>query len=158
MPTHYNGKQADTTRLNAFIKIQRGTIALNGCLQSWMASQDLTVGQFGVLETLYHLGPLKTGELGSKLLTSKPNLTAVLDNLERDKMVRRVRSPEDGRAFLIQLTPKGRKFIHKLFPSFVTYLKTMFSSLEAEELETLARLNKKMGLALYQRAKKAEKA
>ena len=43
---------------------------------------DLTTPQFGVLEALYHLGPLSLGELADKLLVTGGNVTYVMDRLE----------------------------------------------------------------------------
>ena len=42
----------------------------------------MTVSQFGVLEALHHLGPLRQGEISAKLLRSGGNITLVVDNLE----------------------------------------------------------------------------
>lgn len=151
MPTHYRGAAADQARLNAFIKVQRGTLALNASLQAWLSGQGLTVGQFGILETLLHLGPLCQHELGAKLLSSKPNISAVLDNLERDGLVKREREQADRRSVRVHLTAAGKRRIEKAFPLFVAHLRQAFAGLDAAELEELGRLNKKMGLGLRAR-------
>lgn len=155
MPTHYRGAPADQARLNAFIKVQRGNLALSASLQAWLASQSLTVGQFGILETLLHLGPLCQHELGAKLLSSKPNISAVLDNLERDGLVKREQDAQDRRSRRVHLTPAGKKLIEKAFPAFVAHLRGAFAGLNAAELEALGALNKKLGLSLEARSKHA---
>jgi MarR family transcriptional regulator for hemolysin len=46
--------------------------------------------------------------LATALGVAAPNLTIVLDRLEQRQLVKRTRSPSDGRVQHIQLTPKGR--------------------------------------------------
>jgi MarR family 2-MHQ and catechol resistance regulon transcriptional repressor len=145
MPTHYRGQAADRARLDAFIKMQRAHLALSASLNAWLAGRGLTAGQFGVLETLWHLGPLCQHQLGAKLLSSRPNITAVLGNLERDGLVRRRRETQDRRSLRVHLTPKGRRLIGRVFPDFVRHLRGVFAPLDAGELEQFGVLNKKLG-------------
>ena len=60
-----------------------------------LSDHNLTISQFGVLEALYHLGPLSQRQLADKILRSSGNLTMVIDNLERDGLVRRDADPEE---------------------------------------------------------------
>ncbi len=43
----------------------------------------LTESQFGVLDSLFHLGPMKQKEIGKKILKSGGNITMVINNLEK---------------------------------------------------------------------------
>lgn len=148
MPTKHKGSPSEIAALNAFIKFQRAHINLGTLLASHVAGKSLTPGQFGVLETLWHLGPLRQHELGGKLLSSKPNISAVITNLERNGLVGRERDAQDGRSVLVRLTPKGRRLIEKAFPEFLAFLIQAFSVMLTEELETLGALTKKLGLSL----------
>ena len=58
-------------------------MSLTADLTRQIGSADLTMGQFGVLEALLHLGPMCQQELGAKLLRSGSNITIVIDNLEK---------------------------------------------------------------------------
>src|SRR6185437_11437658 len=49
----------------------------------------LTLGQFAVMEALYHKGALPLGRVGSLLLVTAGNITYVVDQLERRGLVRR---------------------------------------------------------------------
>jgi MarR family 2-MHQ and catechol resistance regulon transcriptional repressor len=148
MPTKYAGKPAEVAALNAFIKFQRAQIQLVNGLAGHFAQCRLTAGQFGVLETLYHLGPLRPCDLGEKLLSSKPNISAVIGNLERDGLVRREQVAGDKRSVRVHLSAKGRKLIEKAFPDFVQYITGALGVLSAAELESFGALNKKLGLGL----------
>lgn len=148
MPTKHKGPAAEVAALNAFIKFQRAANHLNSGLAGSCAMNTLTPGQFGVLETLWHLGPLRQNELGAKLLSSKPNISAVISNLERDGLVKRVTDSEDARSVLVNLTPRGKKLIEKAFPEFLKFLTRALGALSTAELENLGALCKKLGLSL----------
>jgi len=107
---------------------------------------DLTETQFAVLEALFHLGPLCQGQIAAKLLKSTGNLTLVVDNLEKNKLVKRVRSESDRRFVQVNLTPKGTSVIAALFPKVAARIAEEFSSLTEPEQVTLAHLCKKLGL------------
>jgi len=146
MGTHYPGTKSEKKTLNAFIKLMRATESMNNRLNRHLAEADLTLSQFGTLEVLHHLGPLNQRSIGEKLLKSGGNITMVIDNLEKCGHVKRERDPNDRRAVLIHLTPKGKEFIEDFFPKHLEKIKEEFSVLTEKEKETLADICKKLGL------------
>jgi MarR family 2-MHQ and catechol resistance regulon transcriptional repressor len=106
---------------------------------------DLTYSQFAVLETLYHLGPMTQGEISQKILKSLSNMTTVIDNLERDRLVRRERDANDRRVIRVHLTDAGSSKLEAVLPGHVAALVEEFSILSAKEQETLGELCKKLG-------------
>src|SRR5574341_2113627 len=104
MPTHYSGTPEETRALDTFIKLTRSVESLSARLGQHGSQGDLTPSQFGVLETLLHLGPLCQSEIGSKLLKSSGNITLVIDNLEKRGLVRRIRRQDDRRFIPVSLT------------------------------------------------------
>ena len=146
MGTHYQGTKEEEKTLNAFIKLMRATESINNRLNRHLADANLTVSQFGVLEALWHLGPLNQKSLGEKLLKSGGNITLVIDNLEKCDFVERQQDPSDRRAMLIHLTKKGKRFIKSFFPKHLEQIKEEFSVLSENEKEELARICKKLGL------------
>lgn len=146
MPTKFKGTRAETTALNAFIKLMRGADSLNSRLMPVIEQHGLTFSQFGVLEALYHVGPLCHTELAQKILRSGGNLTLVASNLERNGWVRRVPSPEDKRVRRLTLTPKGKSLIERAFRDHVANLVQQMSALTPAEQEELGRLAKKLGI------------
>src|SRR6202040_3432240 len=83
--------------LDAYIKLSRASGTLDARLATNLARLGLTPGQLGVMEALMHLGPLTQSELGRKLLRSGGNVTTVIDNLERRRLVMRQRNLDDPR-------------------------------------------------------------
>ena len=145
MPTHYKGNTEEIRALNAFIKLTRACNSLESRIAGHGAIEDLTISQFGVLETLLHLGPMCPGELSQKLLKSTGNMTMVIDNLERRGLVRRARSNQDRRQIIIHLTEDGSCLIERIFPAQARAITAEMSVLTAEEQEELGRLCKKLG-------------
>src|ERR1700749_807500 len=63
---------------------------------------------WGVLSTLAESGPLTQIELATMMTIDRTAMVYLLDDLEERKLVERVRSPQDRRAFLVHLTHGGR--------------------------------------------------
>ena len=148
MPTHYKGDPKSILALDTYIKFTRAANAFESRLFQTGILEDLTPSQFGVLETLYHLGPLCQGEVSAKLLKSTGNITLVLDNLEKRGLVRRVREIEDRRMVKIFLTPEGEVLIRRVFPLMVEAITQEFGMLTAEEQAQLGILCRKLGKKL----------
>ena len=146
MPTHHRGTREETRALDAYITLMRAADSVTARTNRPMAEHDLTVSQFGALEALLHLGPLQPTELARKLLKTGGNITMVVGNLERRRLVTRRRSPDDKRRFVVALTAKGEALIRKVFPLVLERIAAELSALGAAEQEELHRLCKKLGL------------
>ena len=145
MPTRYSGTRAQIRTLNTFIKLTRCTNSLLARLAERNTLGDLTWSQFAVLETLYHLGHMTQGEVSAKVLKSGSNMTTVIDNLERDGLVRRERDANDRRVIHVHLTEAGSGKIEAVLPGHVAALVDEFKVLSASEQETLGELCKQLG-------------
>ena len=145
MPTHYQGTSEEVLALNTFIKLTRAADSLLARLAQRGALCDLTPSQFGVLESLYHLGPMCQGEVSAKILRSTGNMTLVLDNLEKRGLVRRERDTDDRRMVNISLTEAGRELITYVLPHHIAAIVEEMSVLTPEEQATLGRVCRKLG-------------
>ncbi len=148
MPTHYKGDPKSVLALDTFIKFTRAANAFESRLYQSTILEDLSPSQFGVLETLYHLGSLCQGELSAKLLKSTGNITLVLDNLEKRGLVKRVRQTEDRRMVKIVLTSEGEVLIQRVFPQMAEAITCDLAILTAEEQAQLGYLCRKLGKKL----------
>jgi MarR family 2-MHQ and catechol resistance regulon transcriptional repressor len=145
MPTHYQGTAQEVLALNTFIKLTRANEALLARLQHYGTLGNLTVSQFGVLESLYHLGPMCPGEISTKLLKSGGNITLVIDNLEKQGLVQRERDTHDRRMITVSLTPAGRELISHILPQHIASIVAEMNTLTPAEQETLGYLCRKLG-------------
>ena len=145
MGTRYLGTQEQVLALDTFIKLVRATETVSNRIHRHLAETDLTVSQFGVLEALFHLGPLNQRDLAEKLLKSGGNMTLVIDNLEKRELVKREREADDRRCIKVCLTQKGHQLISRIFPSHVAAVVNEIGILTPDEQEELGRLCRKLG-------------
>ncbi len=147
MGTHYKGSSKEVRALDAYIKLVRVTESITARLSQQLRSEsDLTLSQFGTLEALLHLGDMSQSELGQKLLKSSGNITMVVDNLEKRKLVQRCRDTGDRRVVMVRLTVVGRQLIEAIFPAHARDITEEMEHLTAAEVEELGRLCKKLGV------------
>ncbi len=147
MATRHKGTSRETTALDAFIRINRATESLAVLVGARIARQNLTIGQFGALEALYHVGPMCQKALGGKILRSGGNITMIVNNLEKAKLAKRIRCATDGRKYEIHLTPKGRSLIKKLFPAVLEAIMEGMSALSMKDQKHLGEMCKRLGLS-----------
>lgn len=147
MPTKYKGSVKDKRALNAFICLKRAAESVDARLNRVAEVGGVTPSQFSILECLYHLGPLKPGQLAQKMLMSCGNVTYVLDKLVLKNLVTRVANPDDRRSFVIDLDPKGRKLVEEHLPSYVKNITDAFDALTVDEQVALRSMSKKLGLS-----------
>lgn len=145
--TKQYGKKADMA-LTLWVKLVRAFSVFSKGAAEDIERYGLTQPQFGALECLGHLGPMTIGQLCKKNLVSGGNMTVVVDNLEKAGLVERVHSKEDRRAIVVQLTDKGKKLFHEIFPKHAKYIAALAAALTEREQEELGRLLKKLGLSL----------
>lgn len=145
MGTHYKGTRDEISAIDAYIKLQRSAESTAARATRHLASAGLTFSQYGVLDILFHLGPLPLGQIAEKILKSEGNMTTVVDNLERRGLVKRERKERDRRVVTLSLTEAGRKVIEEILPQHVQAIVEEMSVLTPDELETLSRLCRKVG-------------
>jgi MarR family transcriptional regulator, 2-MHQ and catechol-resistance regulon repressor len=145
VPTHFKGDSETRRALNVLINLSRASNSVQTRLSVGLDRHGITTSQLGILEALFHLGPMCQRALGDKLLRSGGNITMVIDNLEKHGLVERVRQKEDRRMIMIHLTPKGRKLISRVLPLHAKDVVKEMSRLTASEQEELRRLCRKLG-------------
>jgi DNA-binding MarR family transcriptional regulator len=68
----------------------------------------MTVAQAATLHVLYLEGPMRLGALSRRLGIAPSTLTRNVERIEARGWVERVEDPDDGRAFRMRLTTRGR--------------------------------------------------
>lgn len=145
MGSRYAGTEEEVRALNAFINLMRAAGTLESKVHGSLVEAGLTVGQFAALEALHHLGPMRQNELAQKLLSSPGNLSTVLTNLQRRRLIRRQEDARDGRCTRVVLTDKGEKLIADVFPRHAARLVQAMRGLSPDEQVQLRGLCRKLG-------------
>ncbi len=126
--------------LATYVRLMRAANSARSHASRHLGDSGLTLTQFAVLEALYHLGAMSLSDIAEKVLTTGGNLTMVAGNLERDGLVKRQKSPQDGRVQILVLTPKGKSLMRMVFPIHAAAITEFMAALNAEELEQLGDL------------------
>lgn len=143
----YKATKEEREALALITKLLRAANAVSASATTMLSRVNLTVSQFGVLEALYHIGPMFQRNLADKILKSTGNMTTVIDNLEKRELVERRRSVEDRRYISVHITEDGRGLIEEIFPAHNQRVVKCFAVLEPEERLEFGRLCKKLGLS-----------
>ena len=133
--------------LKLYTQLMRATNTVTEKMHRHLLDYKLSISQFGVIEALYHLGPLCQKDIGGKILKTSGNMTLVIDNLEKRELVKREKDPDDRRRMTVRLTESGYELIEKIFPNHSKKANKIFSVLEPEERDSLSLLLKKLGKA-----------
>ncbi len=111
----------------------------------------LTLPQYAVLRLLDLEKGRRLTSLSKRLLRSKSSITRIVDQLERDELVRRAPDPDDRRAQRVYLTPAGAARYAQAHVAHERSLQQRFSVLSEAEQQQLALLLGKLdeGLRLH---------
>lgn len=95
--------------------------------------------RFDILSQLYRApdNALSVGDLGASLLTPSGNISALLDRMEADGLVRRVADPDDRRRYLIRLTEKGLESFAEMAKANAEWVSGAFAAIDDETLDRL---------------------
>jgi DNA-binding MarR family transcriptional regulator len=100
----------------AFLNVLRTANALSQGAAELLKQHDLTQTQYNVLRILRGAGEkgLTAGEVGERMITRDPDVTRLLDRLEKRGLVERWRCTEDRRVVWTRITPAGAETIAPL--------------------------------------------
>lgn len=87
-------------------------------------------------------------EIADRLLVTRAAVTAILDTLEANGLIRRDQSGTDGRMSIIAITSAGKKLLNGLLPEHFAAERAMASVLSANEKELLISLLGRLQLHL----------
>lgn len=115
-------------------------------VNSDLRQYGLTPPQYSVLRSLGHsdAGMLTMSQIGKQLFVTYANITTVVDNLEKEDYVRRIRDSVDRRCVKVKLTPKGSNLFWKIRSVHVKRVEKLMKVLNENELENLLAYTEKL--------------
>ena len=135
------------TALKPYVVLMRASAAVARRLEPSITQHGLTGAEFGLLEALYHRGPLLLGDAQRKILVSSGGITFVVDRLVAKGLVVRRECPSDRRARYADLTPAGERLIDDIFPEHARQIADVMSALDAGEQREVTDLLRRLGLS-----------
>ena len=99
-----------------FLGIQRAASELTQGVAELLKPTGVTGAQYNVLRILRGVGKegLSCGEVSERLLTRDPDMTRLLDRMERRGLISRARDDKDRRLVLTRLTGEGLELVGRL--------------------------------------------
>ena len=115
---------------------------LHASMERWADRFGLSEGRFQILVRLQHqeAGRLTMGELAEMLDVSPRSVTGLVDNLERDGLVKRVDDPADRRSVYAEITEQGRDRVKALWREAAAIQGWLTEGLKEAELNLLRHL------------------
>jgi len=131
--------------LKLWVVLSRTVNAVARHTEADIARHGIGMTEFGILEALYHKGPLLLREVREKILISGGGVTYVVDKLVEKGLVERRACDRDRRATYAALTPEGEALIERIFPEHARCLAHALSGLTPEEKDAATALLKRLG-------------
>ena len=102
------------------------------------AQFGVTLARFDYMAQLYrYKDGLKMRELSRYLMVTGGNVTGLTDDLERDGLVAREASPSDRRAWILRLTPKGRRSFEAMAQEHERWILELLGGLDERTVQQL---------------------
>jgi len=163
--THYPTRRERTQRaFRAYVDLLDTAEWIKGELRGPLASFDLTMGEFRLLELLYREGALFVADITRRRRSHRQAVEVMIARLaKRGWTGRRVvtlppveferahlAKSKDGerragrRIKVVGLTKSGKRFIGNVLPSHSKVVKALMRALDGREQETMSRLCRKL--------------
>ena len=129
-------------QLDAAVSILRAANYVDRSCSPVFDQHGITSQQFNVLRILQGAGMegLPTLDIAERMIEQAPGITRLLDRLERKKLVRRERPPDNRRQVLCYITKPGLDLLQELDTPFRNRVNQALHRLDESELEELIRL------------------
>lgn len=109
-------------------------------LEAALGAHGLHVGQEHAIYQLAKRGPVRQSELAQSLFIDVSTATKMLARLERDGLIRRETDPDDARASLVSLTPRGQRLVQPVTEIWAAVEAEFARGLTADERVAIRRL------------------
>jgi DNA-binding MarR family transcriptional regulator len=125
----------------AFLDLLRTTDMLSRGLVQVLKVEDLSSTQYNVLRILRGAPEgLPCGEIANRMITRDPDVTRLLDRLEKRALISRCRETKDRRTVRARIAPEGLRVLARLDDPIQTAHRQQLGHLGRERLQALTEL------------------
>ena len=107
-------------------------------------SYTITPPQFVALQWLFEHGDMTIGDLSNKMFLAFSTTTDLVDRMEKNELVVRIREEQDRRVVRIKLLKEGERIIEEVIKKRQDYLENVLEDFSVEEVEQFSSLLEKM--------------
>lgn len=113
-----------------------------------LKNSTITPPQFSALQWLLEYGDMTIGELSNKMFLAFSTTTDLVDRMENNQLVKRVRDENDRRVVRVHLLPEGIRIIEEVIQKRQEYLQDVLVNSNEQEIQQfsglLAKLHEQM--------------
>ena len=146
MDREFNARRGDHSALRIWLRLLTCTQLIERRVRSGLREDfATTLPRFDLMAQLErHPGGLKMNELSRMLMVTGGNITAIVDQLEKEGQVERLDDSADRRAFRIRLTRSGEKSFLEMARAHEQWVVELLSGLSRKEHDELLKLLAKL--------------
>jgi DNA-binding MarR family transcriptional regulator len=132
-------KPFESLEAEVFLNLQRTADALLYLLNETLKPSELTASQYNVLRILRGAGPdgIPCSEVSERMVTHDPDVTRMLDRMEKRGLVMRSRDHRDRRVVLARISAAGLRLLEQVDGGVEAMLAGALSRLGPKKLEAL---------------------
>jgi len=125
----------------AFLDLVRTAELLSRPVAQLLKAEDLSPAQYNVLRILRGSPDgLTCSEIGSRMITRDPDITRLLDRMEKRKLIARNRDEQDRRVVVTRITGEALELLERLDQPVRDMHRKLLGPLGRERLDALADL------------------
>ncbi|MFS2027889.1 MarR family winged helix-turn-helix transcriptional regulator [Massilia sp. CT11-137] len=128
--------------LKLWLRLLSCTVRVENTIRSRLRTTfGITLPRFDLMAQLErHPDGLRMGELSKRMMVTGGNVTGIADQLEREELILRVPDPQDGRAFMLRLTPRGRTAFAQMAAVHQGWVADLFGDISPDDKATMIAL------------------
>ena len=130
-----------------FVALLKASDLLASEADQLMKANGLTSAQYNVLRILRGAGPdgLPCNAIGERMISRDPDMTRLLDRMEKRELITRERQQQDRRVVKARITSEGLKLLKKMDAPIRELHKSQFARMSSARLKTLLDLLTELG-------------
>ena len=126
-----------------YLSILRTASELSYAVDQFFRPFDITPSQYNVLRILRGAGTggLCRNEISERMVTATPDMTRLLDRMEKSGWVTRERAVEDRRQVSTHITKSGMALLARLEKPTGDFVMSLFTGATTRDLKTVLKVN-----------------
>jgi len=109
-----------------------------------LSNYTITPPQFVALQWLFEHGDMTIGDLSNKMFLAFSTTTDLVDRMEKNALVKRVRNDQDRRVVRIHLLSEGERVIEEVIDKRRHYLNSVLVNFDEQQVKDFSDLLSKL--------------
>lgn len=133
--------RASSPEEKVFVELMNTADRLSRGVAAVLKQEELSATQYNVLRILRGAPDgLPCGEIGRRLITREPDITRLLDRMEKHDLISRCRETADRRTVMTRISKKGLATVNRLDEPVLALHRRQLGHLGRARLESLSDL------------------